>query len=140
MSSEINKRNKASRETMKTLAQHLNTKELERVLDNGWTVAVMFAHLAFWDKQRHELLKDWQTNGVSDASYNPDVFNAALLPFWEGLEPRLAVQLALEHAEAIDTFIESLSEAFIKTIRALPNPPDLERANHRLHHLKQLKK
>jgi ABC-type transporter Mla MlaB component len=46
--------------------------------------------------------------------------------------------MALEHAEEIDSYVASLNQDFIKQIRALANAPDLERANHRLHHLKQL--
>lgn len=139
MKQEVVKRNAASRETMKKLAEHLNNHELGHKLSNGWTVAVMFAHLAFWDKQRYELLKSWQKNGVSSFSYDYNVFNAAMLPFWEVLEPRLAVQMALENAAEVDALIESLLDDFVAKICVLADAPDLERANHRLHHLKQLR-
>jgi hypothetical protein len=139
MDKEIVKRNKASQEAMKKLAEHLTNKELEHHLPNGWTVAVMFAHLAFWDKQRCELLKAWQKKGLSSFSYDADVFNAAMLPFWETLEPRLAVQMAIENAAEVDALIEKLPDDFVAKIRKLPDAPDLERANHRLHHLKQLR-
>jgi hypothetical protein len=139
MDKDIIKRNKASLEAMKKLAEHLTNKELEHRLSNGWTVAVMFAHLAFWDKQRYELLKSWQKNGVSSFSYDADVFNAALLPMWEILEPRLAVQMAIENATEVDALIEKLPDEFVAKVLALPDAPDLERANHRLHHLKQMR-
>jgi hypothetical protein len=132
-------RNKASREAMKKLAGSLTSTELEHKLPNGWTVAVMFAHLAFWDKQRLELLLDWERNGISSNNYNYHIFNAAMLPFWEALEPRLCVQMALENAEAVDAFTENLSDDFVTKVQAVPNAPDLDRANHRLHHLKQLR-
>jgi hypothetical protein len=139
MDKEIIKRNTASREAMKKLAEHLTNTELEHTLPNGWTVAVMFAHLAFWDKQRYELLKSWQQHGIAMDACDYDVLNAAMLPFWEALEPRLAVQMALENAAEVDALIEKLSNEFIAKIRQLPDAPDLERANHRLHHLKQLR-
>jgi hypothetical protein len=133
------KRNKASLEAMKKLAGHLTNTELGHELPNGWTVAVMFAHLAFWDKQRYELLKAWQKHGISQTSCDYNVLNAAMLPFWEVLEPRLAVQMAVENAAEVDALIEKLSDDFVAKIRKLPDAPDLERANHRLHHLKQLR-
>jgi LPS sulfotransferase NodH len=139
MDKEIIKRNTASREAMQKLAQHFTNTELEHKLSNGWTVAVMFAHLAFWDKQRYELLKSWQKNGISMSACDYNVLNAAMLPFWESLEPRLAVQMALENAAEVDALIEKLSDDFVSKIRKLPDAPDLERANHRLHHLKQLR-
>lgn len=139
METEVVKRNQASREAMKKLAEHLTNQELEHRLHNGWTVAVMFAHLAFWDKERYELLKAWQKNGISMSSYDSDVLNAAMLPFWEALEPRLAIQMAIENAAEVDALIEALPNDFVAKIRALPDAPDLERANHRLHHLKQLR-
>ncbi len=139
MDKEIIQRNTASREAMKKLAEHLNNHELGHQLANGWTVAVMFAHLAFWDKHRYELLKSWQRKGVASSPSDVEVLNAAMLPFWEALEPRLAVQMALEHAAEVDALIEKLSDDFVAKIRKLPDAPDLERANHRLHHLKQLR-
>jgi hypothetical protein len=139
MNPDTNNRNKASREAMKKLAEHLSNSELNHKLPNGWTVGVMFAHLAFWDKQRLELLLDWEKNGISTNEYNYNVFNAAMLPFWEMLEPRLAVQMSLEYAEALDAFIENLPDDSVAKIQAAPNAPDLDRANHRLHHLKQLR-
>jgi hypothetical protein len=139
MDKEIIKRNKASLEAIKKLAEHLTNKELEHTLPNGWTVAVMFAHLAFWDKQRCELLKSWQKNGISVNACDYHVLNAAMLPFWETLEPRLAVQMAVENAAEVDALIEKLPDDFVANIRKLPDAPDLERANHRLHHLKQLR-
>jgi hypothetical protein len=139
MNQETLQRNKASRDAMKKLAEHLSNSELNHKLPNGWTVGVMFAHLAFWDKQRLELLLEWERNGISANDYNYNVFNAAMLPFWEVLEPRLSVQMALENANALDAFIENLPDDFVAKIQATPNAPDLDRANHRLHHLKQLR-
>jgi hypothetical protein len=139
MNSETISRNKASREAMKKLSEHLSNSELNHKLPNGWTVAVMFAHLAFWDKQRLELLLEWEKNGISANDYNYDIFNAAMLPFWKAVEPRVCVQMALENAEAVDAFIEKLSDDFAAKIQAAPNAPDLDRANHRLHHLKQVR-
>jgi hypothetical protein len=139
MNTETISRNKASREAMKKLAEHLSSSELNHKLPNGWTVGVMFAHLAFWDKQRLELLLEWERSGISANDYNYNVFNAAMLPFWEVLEPRLSVQMALENANALDAFIENLAADFVAKIQAAPNAPDLDRANHRLHHLKQLR-
>ena len=139
MNSETINRSKASLEVMKKLAEQLSSSELNHRLPNGWTVAVMFAHLAFWDKQRLELLLAWEKNGIVANDYNYNIFNAALLPFWEALEPRACVQMALENAEAVDVFIESLSDDFVTRIQAAPNAPDLDRANHRLHHLKQVR-
>lgn len=139
MNKETISRNKASREAMKKLAEHLSSSELNHKLPNGWTVAVMFAHLAFWDKQRLELLLDWERNGISANDYNYNTFNAAMLPFWEALEPRLCVQMALENAEALDAFIANLPNDFVTKVQAAPNAPDLDRANHRLHHLQQVR-
>ena len=57
-------KNKEWREKLQKFVSKVTDKELNLVIyKEGWTIAVMLGHLAFWDERRIELLKLWQNNG-----------------------------------------------------------------------------
>lgn len=125
---------------LKALAARITDAELAQKIEGDWTVAVDFAHLAFWDRRLLAQVEYWKRNGVSDSSYNADVFNEAMLPVFLVLPPRVAVQLAVESADLIDQKLENLSDEFLAAMRSLPNPPNLDRGRHRREHLAQLER
>ncbi len=133
-------RNSTERERLKTLVERLGDHELRLPLEDGWTVAAAFAHLAFWDRRVLALLEYWQQHGVAPSPYDADVFNAALLPLCLALPPDRAVQLALESAEAVDHAIEQLSDDMLTEIVTLAQPPRLERALHRREHINDIER
>lgn len=133
-------RNAAATQQLKEVAARITDAELAQKVEGDWTVAAVFGHIAFWDRQRLALLNKWEQQGVQPADHDGDVFNEALLPLLLALPPRAAVQLAVDHAEAIDRKLETLSDQLLADILALPNPPNLERAIHRREHLEQLER
>ncbi|MCL4304153.1 MAG: DinB family protein [Anaerolineae bacterium] len=122
------------------LAARITDAELAQEIEGDWTVAVDFAHLAFWDRRVLAQIEYWERHGVSDSPYNADVFNDALLPVFLALPPRAAVHLAVESAGLVDQKLESLSDEFLAAMRSLPNPPNLDRGRHRREHLAQLER
>ena len=128
-------RNTVERERLRALVARLTKRELQLPLGEGWTVAAALAHLAFWDRRVLALLEHWQQHGVTPSPYDADVFNAALLPLCLAIPSHRAAQLAVESAEAVDRQIAHLTDEMLTAIRALAQPPRLERALHRREHL-----
>lgn len=133
-------RNAVATQQLKAVAARITDAELAQKVEGDWNVAAVFGHIAFWDRQRLALLNKWEQQGVQPADHDGDVFNEALLPLLLALPSRAAVQLALDHAEAIDRKLESISDQLLTAILALPNPPNLERAIHRREHLEKLER
>ncbi|MBE7554457.1 MAG: DinB family protein [Anaerolineales bacterium] len=125
---------------LKALAARITDAELAQEIEGNWTVAIDFAHLAFWDRRLLAQIEYWEHHGVTDSPYNADVFNDALLPIFLALPPRAAVQLAVESAGLVDQKLESLPDEFLAAVRSLPNPPNLDRGRHRREHLAQLER
>src|SRR4051812_6010268 len=97
----FDERNRAELSRLLVVARSVSDEDLARRAETGWTVAATFAHLAFWDRQRLELLRYWAAGGQEECVYPGDVCNAALLPLLLAVPPRTAVSLAVEAAEAI---------------------------------------
>jgi hypothetical protein len=104
------------------------------IYKEGWTIAVAFGHLAFWDERRRVMLKIWKQKGVAQSPYFEDIFNDALLPLLLAIPPRKAADLAIITAEALDKELEKLPAEMIKAIEALKEPHALNRAIHRKIH------
>ena len=50
--------NKKERERLRKLVQGMTDEELKFVIyKEGWTIAVVLAHLAFWDRRRLVLME-----------------------------------------------------------------------------------
>jgi hypothetical protein len=58
---------------------------------DGWTVAALLAHLAFWDNRMFILLHRWQEHGMDESPVDPNMINDSLRPLCLALEPRVAV-------------------------------------------------
>ena len=55
--------NRRQRESLAQSGASLSAAELERRLPNGWRVADIFFHLAFWDWGQREVLLAWAESG-----------------------------------------------------------------------------
>jgi hypothetical protein len=131
--------NKRELERLKKVANSLSVGELKLVIyKEGWTIAVVLAHLAFWDERRRVMLKIWKQKGVAQSPYFEDIFNDALLPLLLAIPPRKAADLAIITAEALDKELEKLPAVMIKAIEALKEPNALNRAIHRKMHLDEI--
>ena len=130
--------NAQERERLRSLAGRLTDEELSLPLGNGWTVAVAFAHLAFWDQHYLTLTRKWRKNGVALSPIDIDVTNDSLLSLWLALPPRIAADLAVSSAEAIDRELEEASSDLIAAIESLGDKFRLYRSIHRKLHVDQI--
>jgi hypothetical protein len=131
--------NKKSRARLINLINKLSEADLSRIIyKEGWTVAVVFAHLAFWDERRRLMLKRWREKGVSPTPYIDDIVNDALIPLALAIPLKQTTQLAVAAAEALDKEIEELPDNVVKAIEALNEPKALDRAGHRNQHLDEI--
>jgi len=130
--------NTRERERLIALVAQLTDKELSLPLEMGWTIASAFAHLAFWDQRAWVLMRKWKQNGVAASPVDDDVTNDALLPLCLAIPPRIAANLAIAAAEAIDRGLEQASAELIADIAALGDKFRLWRSIHRRTHLDQI--
>ena len=132
-------KNKQERERLRKLVNEITDEELTLVIyKEGWTIAVVLAHLAFWDERRRILLKKWKRKGVSTVPVDEYVINNALLPFLLAIPPREAANLSIRTAEVLDRELERLSPDLIQAIEALKERHALNRAIHRKMHLDEI--
>jgi len=127
--------NLRSRERLRELADRLTDADLAAELEEGWTVSAMLAHLSFWDRRMLVLIERWKREGVGSSEIDSDVVNGGNLPLWRAVEPRAALRLALESAEAVDREFEALPAENITKIIEIGVWFRFARAVHRNGHL-----
>jgi len=127
--------NARERERLSSLVRRLTDEQLSLQLENGWTIAVALAHLAFWDQRSFVLMQKWKSKGVAPSPIDIDVTNDSLLPLLLALTPRAAANLAVSSAEAIDLELEESSSELISAIENLGEKFRLYRSEHRKLHL-----
>ena len=132
--------NARSRRKLEALAQRLSEADLLRTTSDGWSVASLFAHLAFWDRRVLVLLRRWKEKGVDESPVDSDALNDALQPLCRALDPHTAVRLCLASAEAADAELETISSGLIAQIEASPTHFRFNRGLHRNDHLDQIER
>ena len=129
--------NDRERHRLEALVDKLDDKALGRPMPDGWTIAGVLAHLAFWD-ERIILLIELLKGGASIPVENPvdvDWINDAAKPAQLALPPRRAATLAIETARATDQAVAALSDDLLAKNAAAGSPINLLRAEHRREHL-----
>jgi hypothetical protein len=128
----------AERKRLRALLKRLSDADLARPMPDGWTVAGVLAHAAYWDARAIYWLDKW-ANGAAPSKYEPEnveAVNDAAKPLCLALPPRLAADLAMRLAEEADGKVKVLSDEMLAKIRTLGGPPfNLSRAIHRKEHL-----
>jgi hypothetical protein len=140
VSPEIAENNRTQRERLRRLVAGLDEAGLRTRLPNGWTVAGMLGHLAFWDRQRLCLLRRWAAGDFRSGAYDSDVFNDAMAPLLELIPPAQIAAVAVTAAEEIDGLLLELSDDVIADASRRPDPPHVNRGEHREHHLNRIEK
>jgi hypothetical protein len=136
--------NNRERERLKALVDRITDEELKLIIyKEGWTVAAMLAHLAFWDQYGLAVLRRWKQEGVQASAWargstDSNAVNDGLLPLALAMPPRVAAALAVSAAESVDREIAASSPDFIKAIEALDQPFRLNRSLHRKLHLDEI--
>jgi uncharacterized damage-inducible protein DinB len=132
--------NNSQRQRLRTLVEKLTDEQLRQPMAAGWTIAGVLAHLAFWDQRILVLLEHWEQGKAPRAHDAEDVdwINDAAKALCLALPPRVAAQLALSTADAVDRKVEALADTRLAANEAAGHPVNLLRAQHRREHLDEI--
>ena len=98
--------NRASTERIRALAARLSDEEMQHPVGEHWTVAIVFAHLAFWDRRVMYVLDMTERDGKLFIPEIDIFVNDLSLPLWAAIPPREAARIAIETAETLDKRLE----------------------------------
>jgi hypothetical protein len=127
------------RQRLEALVQRLTDAELATTLNDGWTIAAVLAHLAFWDRRGANLVSRWLQQGIGRSDADVDAINDAAKAQWLALPPRMAAQQAVEAARAIDAALDAAPD-LVEQIVAIGYPINPSRAVHRREHLDEIER
>ena len=130
--------NTEQRERIRDLLARLSDQDLALPLGDGWTVAGLLGHLAFWDHRALLLIGRWKQTGVGPSPVDVDAINDAMKPLLLSVPPRKAAEIAMETAAVIDKEMEVLSADLIAQIEAQATNFRLNRGLHRKVHMDQI--
>jgi hypothetical protein len=130
--------NNPSRHRLETVVRGLSAEDFSRTTPYGWTIAALLAHMAFWDQRMLVLLRRWKADGVDQSPVDANMTNDALRPLCHALDPRVAADLCLSAAQALDAELETLTPEFMAQIEAGGTHFRMNRALHRNDHLKDI--
>ncbi len=108
--------NRASTKRIRDLAARLSDAEMQHPVGEHWTVAIVFAHLAFWDRRVLYVLDMTERDGKLFIPEIDIVVNDLSLLLWAAIPPREAAQIAIDTAERLDQRLEEYSPALLEEI------------------------
>jgi hypothetical protein len=126
--------NRASKERIRSLAERLTDVEMQTKVGEHWTVGVVFAHIAWWDRRVMYVLDMTEKNGKLFIPEIDIFVNDLSLPLWAAVPPREAARIAIETSETLDKRLEEYSPALLEEIYNY-NKRWVVRALHRNEHL-----
>jgi hypothetical protein len=134
--------NHAALDRLEGFVQKASDADLAHPMNDGWTVASVLAHAAFWDLRVVACIDAWGSDGSGPVpTYHADAddwINDAAKPLISTLEPRVAARVTVEAAEAADQRVSGLSDELLARNEALGLPVNPDRADHRLEHLDEI--
>jgi hypothetical protein len=126
--------NRASKERIRDLAERLTDEEMQTRVGEHWTVGIVFAHLAWWDRRIMYVLDMTEKNGKLFIPEIDIFVNDLSLPLWAAVPPREAARIAIETSETLDKRLEEYDPALLEEIFNY-NKRWVIRALHRNEHL-----
>jgi hypothetical protein len=134
--------NAKGRERLRALVNRLSDEELAFQAGDGWTIAAILAHLAFWDYRVLALITRWKSAGVGPSPIDVDGVNDAAKPLCLAIPGRKAARLAVDAAETVDAELANLPEDLRSEIDVLVQEGKfrLDRSIHRDEHLDQIER
>lgn len=108
--------NRASTERIRALASRLSPAEMQHPVGEHWTVGIVMAHLAFWERRVLDVLERTEAAGKLTVPEVDLVVNDLSLPLWAALPPEAAAQLAIATAEAVDRRLEHFPEPLLEAV------------------------
>jgi hypothetical protein len=129
-------RNRASTNRIRKMAASLSEEEMKQPVGEHWTVSIVMAHLAFWDRRVMYVLEMSKRDGKVHIP-NIDIFvNDLSLPLWAAIPPKEAARIAIETAETLDQELEAYPQDLLEEIY-IYNKRWVDRSLHRGEHLDQ---
>jgi hypothetical protein len=130
--------NTRERERLRSLVERLTDDELRQPVNEYWTVAAIFGHIAFWDARILSLADKLERGDPFTPSdtepEDVDWINDASRPLIHTIRPREVAELAVRIAEETDARVATLP-----VDRLFPRDPESPlyavRASHRAEHL-----
>jgi Mycothiol maleylpyruvate isomerase N-terminal domain len=142
MDQSFRERNAEGLERLRALITSLSDDELTRSVGEQWTVSVVLAHLAFWDRF---LAARWTYAADNDLRIPPatpdfvaDLINDAALEGWQSCPPHDSAQQAMAAAENIERIVGALDEDTISEIIVGGRLPMIDRTRHWFQHIGQI--
>ncbi|HYY07984.1 MAG TPA: DinB family protein [Actinomycetota bacterium] len=136
---EIAERNRNSAERLRAIGERLSDEELARTIDQPWTAAGLFAHIAFWDRFVLERWKLAAERGDRAPMSVDDAFmeriNDASLDQWMSIPPRSAVEQCLVAAAAVDAYLGGIDHEVRAEVISEGRRRLVDRSIHRGDHL-----
>jgi hypothetical protein len=129
-------RNRASTGRIRELV-NLSDDEMRMPVGEHWTVAVLLAHLAFWDQRVLFVLDRTERDGALFAHQADMYVNDFALPLLAAIPPGAVVRVAIESAESLDRRLECFPPALLEEICQY-NQRWVDRSLHRNEHLDEL--
>ncbi|MEP7134585.1 MAG: DinB family protein [Chloroflexota bacterium] len=126
--------NRTSRERIHALANRLTDAELQTKVGEHWTVAIVFAHLAFWERRVMYVLDMTEKDGKLFIPAIDIFVNDLSLPLWAAIPPREAVRIAMQECAATDKRLDEYDPTLLEEIYNY-NKRWVVRALHRNEHL-----
>ena len=103
----IFERNRASTQRIRDMAA-LSDADMQTRVGEHWTVSIVLAHLAFWDRRVLYVLERTEQDGKL---FVPEVgieVNDLSLPLWAAVPPKEAARIAIEASAALDARLEPM--------------------------------
>src|SRR5690606_29965296 len=94
--------NHASTEHIRSVANRLSDEQMQTRVGEHWTVAIVLAHLAWWDRRVMYVLDMTEKDGKLFVPEIDIFVNDLSLPLWAAVPPSAARQIALETFETLD--------------------------------------
>ena len=126
--------NRASSERIRNLAARLTDEEMQTKVGEHWTVGIVFAHLAWWDRRVMYVLDMTEKEGKLFIPEIDIFVNDLSLPLWAAIPPRAAARIAIETSETLDKRLEEYPPTLLEEIYNY-NKRWVIRALHRAEHL-----
>jgi hypothetical protein len=126
-------RNRISTNRIREMAG-LSDAEMGTPVGEHWTVAILLAHLAFWDRRVMLILDATERDHKITAAQIDIGVNDLSLPLWAAVPPREALRIASETAQALDQRLETFAPDLLAELQAV-SPRWVDRSLHRNEHL-----
>jgi uncharacterized damage-inducible protein DinB len=137
-------RNRQALDRLRALVERASDEDLARPMPDGWTVASVLGHMAFWDLRIVATLERWGADGSGPfPTYYDDAvdwINDAAKPIISALEPRAAARVAIEAAEAADGAVAAMADELLEKNETTGLYINTDRADHRGEHLDEIEK